>query len=86
VSDRELDMMPMGLLAEGEAAEIVGVRPETAGGERRRIDARVEDMGLRAGCRVEMLSNGGGAVVVKVDASRVAVARALAMTIVVRRS
>lgn len=79
-------MMPLGFLNEGEDAEIVSVR---AGGAPRgaetRTDVRAEDMGLRVGSRVEMLSNGGAAVVVKVDESRIAVARGLAMRIVVRR-
>jgi ferrous iron transport protein A len=79
-------MMPLGFLNEGEAAEIVSVRAAGAPrGAETRTDVRVEDMGLRVGSRVEMLSNGGAAVVVKVDESRIAVARGLAMRIVVRR-
>jgi ferrous iron transport protein A len=47
---------------------------------------RVEDMGIRPGKTVEMLSNEGGrALLVKVDESRIAVGRAVAMKIMVRR-
>jgi ferrous iron transport protein A len=47
---------------------------------------RVEDMGLRPGRVVEMLTNEGrGALLVKVDESRIAVSRSVAMKILVRR-
>lgn len=47
---------------------------------------RVEDMGLRPGRVVEMLANEGrGALLVKVDESRIAVSRSVAMKIMVRR-
>ena len=78
-------MVPLGLLIEGETGEIVAVRGggAPAGGAGR--DARAEDMGLRVGKRVEMLANASGSVLVKVDESRIAVGRAVAMRIVVRR-
>lgn len=48
---------------------------------------RVEEMGIRPGKVVEMLSNEGrGALLVKVDESRIAVGRGLAMKIMVRRT
>lgn len=48
--------------------------------------ARIEDMGIRPGKTVEMLSNEGGrALLVKVDEARIAVGRAVAMKIMVRR-
>ena len=48
---------------------------------------RVEDLGIRAGKVVEMLSNEGrGALLVKVDESRIAVGRGVAMKIMVRRT
>jgi ferrous iron transport protein A len=74
-------MMPLGLLGEGEEGEVVSV----AGGGGT-IDARAEDMGLRVGKRVRMLNNGAGPVLVKVDESRIAVDRGVAMRIKVRRS
>jgi ferrous iron transport protein A len=75
-------MIPLGLLATGEAGEIVAVAGATSGhGE---LAARAEDMGLRVGKRVEMLVNGSGAVLVKVEESRIAVNRGVAMRIQVR--
>ncbi len=99
-------MFPMGLLSEGERAEVVEIpeaavpggppgsdhahRPGCRGcgcGGRAGAPGRIEEMGLRAGKIVEMLSNGGrGALLVKVDESRIAVGRAMAMKIVVRRT
>ncbi len=77
-------MLPLGLLNDGETGEIVAFRDAQAprGGG---CGCRAEDMGLRLGKRVEMLANGSGPVLVKVDESRIAVARAIAMKIVVRR-
>ncbi len=53
--------------------------------DKEKSDVRVEDMGLRIGKTVEILNNGGGPVLVKVDESRIAVARGIAMKIMVRR-
>jgi ferrous iron transport protein A len=53
--------------------------------EKQKSDIRVEDMGLRIGKTVEMLTNGGGPVLMLVDESRIAVARGIAMKIMVRR-
>jgi ferrous iron transport protein A len=76
--------LPLGLLADGELAEIVGV--VSAGAEHASCAARAEDMGLRIGKQVLMLNNGAGPVLVKVDESRIAVDRRVAMKIKVRRS
>jgi len=46
---------------------------------------RLEDMGLRVGKSVEILNNRGGPVLVRVDESRIAIARGMAMKILVRR-
>ena len=73
-------MIPMGLLADGEVGEIVAV----TGVPDARCATRAEDMGLRVGKRVEMLANGAGPVLVKVDESRIAVDRGVAMRIKVR--
>jgi ferrous iron transport protein A len=73
-------MMPLGLLGEGEEGEIVAL----AGGHEGAAGGRAEDMGLRVGKRVRMLANGGGPVLVKVDESRIAVDRGVAMKIRVR--
>lgn len=75
-------MFPLGLLSAGELAEIVSIRgkPQT------QSDCRLEDMGLRIGKTVEMLSNGGGGpLLLRVDESRLALARGMAMNILVRR-
>lgn len=77
-------MVPLGLLNEGEMAEIVAVGGGTPRRDMGKSDSRTEDMGLRIGKRVEMLNNGAGAVLVKVDESRIALDRAVAMRIVVK--
>jgi ferrous iron transport protein A len=79
---QEDEMMPLALLGEGEMGEIVGFRGRSGDP----TDVRAEDMGLRAGKRVEMLRNGAGPILVKVDESRIAVDRGIAMRIGVRRS
>jgi ferrous iron transport protein A len=70
----------------GEQGEIMTVRFHKAGccGGCGETSGRVEEMGLRIGKRVEMLTNSGGPVLVKVDESRIAVDRSLAMKIMVR--
>lgn len=73
-------MIPVGLLGPGERGEIVEIR-EGSG----KCDCRIEDLGLRVGKNVEMLTNGGGAILLKVDESRLAVGRGMAMKIMVRR-
>lgn len=92
-------MFPLGLLASGESGEIAETAMTAGnhvlrhdccgcgGGRCRKESAvRIEDMGIRPGKTVEMLSNeGGGALLVKVDEARIAVARAMAMKIMVRR-
>ena len=73
-------MMPLGLLGEGETGEIVAVAG-AAGGD---AGTRAEDLGLRMGKQVLMLTNGAGPVLVKVDESRIALDRGVAMKIKVR--
>jgi ferrous iron transport protein A len=73
-------MMPMALLGDGEEGEIVAV----AGSQGGAGASRAEDMGLRIGKRVVMLANRAGPVLVKVDESRIAVDRGVAMKIKVR--
>jgi len=56
------------------------------GGKRGGSTGRIEDMGIRPGKTVEMLCNEGGrALLVKVDETRIAIGRAAAMKIMVRR-
>lgn len=86
-------MIPLGLLSPGERAEIADVGPLAGcgggcggGGKKGTAGGRVEDVGLRAGKVVEMLSNGsGGPILLKVDESRIALGRGVAMKILVRR-
>jgi len=90
-------MFPLGLLANGERAEVVSGIPVPAHGHgpccgdcrgkgREGSAIRLEDMGIRPGKEVEMLNNGGGgALLVKVDDSRIAVGRGMAMKIMVMR-
>jgi ferrous iron transport protein A len=48
---------------------------------------RVEDLGLRTGKTVEMLNNEGrGALLIKVDETRIAIGRGMAMKVMVRRT
>jgi ferrous iron transport protein A len=74
-------MFPLGLLSPGEQAEIVSVRDTPEG----KCECRVEEMGLRVGKTIEMLTNGSGPILLRVDESRIALARGLAMKIMVRR-
>lgn len=81
-------MVPLGLLPEGEKAEIVEIRTQRACGHgcNKSQLCHAEDMGLRVGKLIEMLKNEGqGPILLKVDESRIAIARAMAMKIIVRR-
>jgi ferrous iron transport protein A len=88
-------MMPLGLLSAAERAEVVEVKSgrrcapgHAAGGTApRSCQDRVEDMGVRVGKIVEVLSNEGrGPILLKVDESRIAMGRGMAMKIMVRRT
>jgi ferrous iron transport protein A len=75
-------MLPLALLSAGEHAQIVAIR-ETVNVK---CDCRVEEMGLRVGKTVEMLRNGGGGpLLLKVDESRLGIARGMAMKIMVEK-
>jgi ferrous iron transport protein A len=80
-------MMPLGLLGPGEQGEITALKarkPPCCGGCAGE-DIRIEELGLRIGKIVEMLNNGGGGpVLLKVDESRIAVDRSMAMKIMVK--
>lgn len=84
-------MIPLGLLSPGELGEIHAIRihkvpsPGQCCADREQCDCRVEDLGLRVGKTVEMLNNGGGGpILLKVDESRIAVDRVMAMKIMVK--
>lgn len=87
-------MIPLGLLTVGEKAEVVETRMEELLSPCSKCKcngpgcfSRVEDMGLRTGKNVEILNNhrAQGVLLVKVDDSRIALNRGLAMKIMVRR-
>lgn len=81
-------MVPVGLMSIGEKARVREVgnaaRPGgtcTPGGSGG-ADSRLQEMGLREGQTVEMLNNDGkGPVLLKVDNSRIAIDRGMAMRI-----
>ncbi|KAF0145814.1 MAG: ferrous iron transport protein A [Nitrospirae bacterium] len=81
-------MAPLGLLSIGEKAEIVEIKGQTGcvhGSSRNQL-CHAEDMGLRVGKMIEMLNNEGrGPILLKVDESRIAIGRGMAMKILVRR-
>ncbi len=82
-------MMPLGLLGADERAEVVEVKSgcHAPGVAARSCQDRVEDMGVRAGKIVEVLNNEGrGPILFKVDESRIAMGRGMAMKIMVRRT
>ncbi len=84
-------MLPLGLLSTGEKAEVLRVIAKEHQGHRHKRKSgrnfRVEDMGLRTGKTVEMLNNKGrGPLLIKVDGSRIAIGRIMAMRIMVRRA
>lgn len=86
-------MTPLGLLGRGESGEVIGIR--NSGGHgcghshecgHQACACRMADMGIRPGRQVEILKNeGGGPLVVKVDESRIAMDRGMAMKILIRR-
>ncbi len=81
-------MAPLGLLSEGEKAEIIEIRTQKvcSHGSGKNQLCHAEDMGLRIGKTVEMLNNAGrGSILVKIDESRIALDRGIAMKIMVRR-
>lgn len=82
------NMSPLGLLSAGEKAEVVEIRTQKGCCRGSKDHAcHAEDMGLRIGKTVEMLNNkGGGPILLKIDESRIAMARGMAMKIMVKRS
>ena len=85
---RMKDMSPLGLLSEGEKAEIVEIKTHRGycHGKNKNELCHAEDMGLRIGKTVEMLNNTRqGALLVKVDESRIAIGRGMAMKIMVKK-
>ncbi|MGC8915354.1 MAG: FeoA family protein [Thermosulfidibacteraceae bacterium] len=74
-------VMPLALVQEGEKVEIVDFIK--AG---RVLFCRLRDIGISLGKVVEVLSNQGrGPILLKIDESRVAIGRGMAMKILIRR-
>jgi ferrous iron transport protein A len=88
-------MLPLGLLAPGEKAVVVGIKLKAAHGHAHRHGkgkhdevtySRIEDLGLRAEKEIEVLNNEGrGPLLIKVNDSRIAIAREVALKIMVRK-
>jgi len=77
-------MSPLALISTGEKVEIVSHKGQ-AGGLPNCME-HVLNMGLRPGKHVEVLSNSGcGPLLLKVDESRIALGRGIAMKIYARR-
>ena len=74
-------MLPLGLLGEGERGWIVSCGGPGCGS----ADERASAMGLRVGNQVTVLQNAAGPLLVKVDESRIALDRGIAMRIRVRK-
>lgn len=80
-------MSPLALMEEGESAEIHSLSGNFCPVQKgcRRME-HLTDMGFRPGQHVEMITNRGrGPVVVRLDESRIALGRGIAMKIYVRR-
>ncbi len=92
-----VDMLPLGLMSAGEKGEVLNITSKDHHAhhgychrkEKNILSkyARIEDMGLRAGKMVEILNNKGqGPLLIKIDNSRIAIGRGLAMKILVKRA
>jgi ferrous iron transport protein A len=84
-------MLLLGLLGSGERGEIMEIREQKgccrdSGPLCPDRQSRLENMGIRVGKKVEILkSEGSGPLLIKVDESRIAISRGIAMKILVRR-
>lgn len=78
-------MIPLGLLNDGEKAVIIKVRTKL-GNSDKKLFCHIEDVGFRVGKIIQMLKNNEkGPILVKLDESRIAVGRGMAMKIFVRK-
>jgi ferrous iron transport protein A len=81
-------MSPLGILSAGDKAEIVEVitQNKNSHGSGKNHICHIEDMGLRKGRVVEILnSEGRGPLLLKMEESRIAIGRGMAMKIMVRK-
>lgn len=82
-------MAPLGLMSRGEKAQIMEIRSkkENSYGNGKDHTCQAEDMGLRIGKEIEILNNEGrGPILLKVEESRIAIGRSMAMKIMVKSS
>lgn len=84
-------MMPLELLSPGERGEIMEVRHCGGCGcqghghhGRKGTATRAEEMGLRVGKQVEVLTNDGNLLLLLIDEARIAIDRTIARTIRVK--
>ena len=74
-------LLPLGLVREGEKVEIIDFLQKGKG-----LFGRLKNMGFLAGKIVEIVSNQGrGPLLLKIDETRIAIGRGMAMKIMVRR-
>jgi len=74
-------MIPLALISNGEKVEIVDFIKKG-----KALFCHLRDIGILAGKVVEVLSNqGNGPILIKIDESRIAIGRGMAMKIMVRR-
>lgn len=83
-------MVPLGLLGAGERAQVTEIVFGKGRGPQQGAAAelaRLEEMGLRPGKVVEVLNNAGqGPILLKVDETRIALGRGVAMKVLVQES
>lgn len=88
VKGESANMLPLGFLSRGEQAEIVEIKGQKGCcyGRSKNILCHAEDMGLRVGKTVEVLNNEGkGPLLLKVDESKIAIGKEMAMKIMVKK-
>ena len=82
-------MHPLGLLSNGEKAEIINIIKPSSHKTQNNIwesFIRLDEMGVRTGNIIEMLNCGNdNTVLIKIDNSRLALSRSIAMKIYVRK-
>jgi ferrous iron transport protein A len=82
-------MVPLGMLGEGEKAEITGMHKKSCksdGSDKKSsFSQQLEAIGLRVGQIVEVLNNGGtGPMLLRVGETRLALGRGMSMKIFVK--
>jgi ferrous iron transport protein A len=77
---------PLIFLNEGDSAEIVEFKTNPSSAHSDSL-FRLDEMGIRSGKVIKMLNNGNSnSILIKVDNSRIAISRKIAMKIFVRKS